>query len=298
MNEVMKVTLRHFGIFICVCDELGMTKAAVKLHMTQPSISQAVRELEEHYGVLLFERLGKRLFITEAGKRLLVYARHIINLNVQTEAAMRDFGKVYKLRVGASVTIGECVLLDLLQYIYKEKQEAQVFSEIHNTAELEAMLLRDELDMALVEGKVKSEYLLEQAFMEDELVFIASPVYAAKIQESFEGLMKMRFFLREEGSGTRNLFEQVMQKYEVQFHVAGVYNNSEGIKKVVEAGMGVSVISKRVVAKELKEGKLVTFKIPDIVFKRHFHIVYHKNKYISPELRYMIDLCNKIDMIL
>jgi len=295
---VKRVTLRHLGIFICVCDELGMTKAAVKLHMTQPSISQAIRELEEHYGVLLFERLGKRLFIKEAGKRLLVYARHVINLNVQTEAAMRDFGKVYKLRIGASVTIGECVLLDLLQYIYKEKQEAQVFSEIHNTAELEDMLLRDELDMALVEGKVKSEYLVEKSFMEDELVFIAAPSYVTPIQASVEGLKNMRFFLREAGSGTRKLFEQVMQKSEVQFHIAGVYNNSDGIKKVVEAGLGVSVISKRVVAKELNEGKLVTFKISDMIFKRHFHIVYHKNKYISSELRYMIDLCNRIDTIL
>ncbi|MGL6017005.1 MAG: LysR family transcriptional regulator, partial [Selenomonadaceae bacterium] len=91
------MTLRHLNIFLCVCDENNMTKAAGRLHMTQPSVSLAVQELEEHYQTLLFERLGRRLFITEAGRRLATYARHIVNLNQQTETAMRSFGLLCRL---------------------------------------------------------------------------------------------------------------------------------------------------------------------------------------------------------
>lgn len=75
------MTLRHLRIFIAVCDEHGMTRAAEKLHITQPSVTQAVRELEEHYGLLLFERLGRRLYLTAAGEELLHYARHIVQLD-------------------------------------------------------------------------------------------------------------------------------------------------------------------------------------------------------------------------
>lgn len=169
------MTLRHLNIFLCVCDENNMTKAAARLHMTQPSVSLAVQELEEHYQTLLFERLGRRLFITEAGRRLATYARHIVNLNQQTETAMRSFGLLCRLRLGASVTIGESVLVDLLQLLQRANPQQEIFSEIHNTAELETMLLRDDLDLALIEGTIQSEYLISSPFMQDELIFIAAP---------------------------------------------------------------------------------------------------------------------------
>jgi len=85
------MTLRHFLIFLNVCDEEGMTKAAEKLHISQPSVSQAIKELEEHYQVKLFERLGKRLFITPAGQELMHYARHVLSLTNKAESTLRGF---------------------------------------------------------------------------------------------------------------------------------------------------------------------------------------------------------------
>lgn len=294
------MTLRHMNIFICVCDANNMTKAAAALHMTQPSVSLAIQDLEEHYGVLLFERLGRRLFITEAGRRLLTYARHIVNLNQQAESAMRTAEQLYKLRIGASVTIGESVLVDLLQYMYKTNPQQEIFSEIHNTAELEAMLLKDELDMALVEGKIQSEYLIVQPFMADALIVVASPqnhlLQKAVIMPA--DLVAQPFFVREAGSGTRDLFEQVMQKQDLNFQLAGVYNNAESIKKAVSAGLGISVISERAVRDELLRGELTRIEVKGMQFKRNFNIVYHKNKYIPVELQAMIDLCHKIDGII
>ena len=294
------MTLRHLNIFLCVCDENNMTRAAAKLHMTQPSVSQAIQELEEHYEVLLFERLGRRLFITEAGQRLLSYAQRTMSLHQQTELAMREFGQVYHLRIGASVTIGECVLIDLIQYMYEMNPKQDIVSEIHNTAELEKMLLQDELDLALVEGVIQSESLIAQPFLADELIFIASPQssFLEKKEISLGMLKKMKFFVREDGSGTRDLFTKLMQQHAVDFEISGVYNNAETIKKAVIAGLGVSVISRRAVKNELARGELCSFNVADLSFKRDFHIVYHKDKYISKELQATIELCHNIEGIL
>ncbi len=291
----MYMTLRHLAIFIKVCEENGITAAAKKLHMTQPSVSQVIQELESHYQTLLFERLGRRIFITEAGRRLLRYSRNLINLNAQTEQAMRAFNEVYHLRIGASITIGSNFLIDLIQHISQNDANKEIFSEIHNTSELEEMLLNDSLDIALVEGEIHSEYLITKPFMNDELVFIIGENHPLANQEiTAKDLTNLKFFIRETGSGTRELFEQVMHQHNIYYQTSGIYNSMEAIKKAVIRGLGVSVISTEAVKDELKSGKIKTFTIPGLVFKRQFNIVYHKNKFIPPEMQELIDTCLKL----
>ena len=290
------MTLRHLRIFICVCEEGGMTKAAAKLLMTQPSVSQVVQELEEHYENRLFERLGRRLLLTPAGEELLRYARRQVQLDLQTESAMRAFAACHHLRIGASLTIGEVALVELLEALRTAApQELQVVSEIHNTAELEAMVLQDELDLALVEGEIRSPYLVERPFMEDELIFVDSPQHGGKTVRTPEEAVSQRFFVREEGSGTRKLFEQEMKANDLPYIAAGVYNNAEGIKKAVAAGLGITVISRRSVERELRAGTLLRFEVPGISFKRSFRLLYHKDKYISPDLQKVMAVCMTLD---
>lgn len=159
------------------------------------------------------------------------------------------------------------------------------------------MLLRDELDLALIEGTVQSEYLISSPFMQDELIFIAAPQSVLSTQKKVVAadLDRCKFFVREAGSGTRDLFEQVMQEQKLRFSIAGVYNNAESIKKAVAADLGISVISRRAVRTELARGELCTFRLPGVAFHRTFNIVHHKNKYISSELKAVIELCQKID---
>lgn len=286
------MTLRHLSIFIRVCEENGITAAAKKLHMTQPSVSQVIQELEAHYQTLLFERLGRRIFITEAGRRLLRYSRNLINLNLQTEQAMRAFNEVYHLRLGASITIGSSFLIDLIKTITDNDSNKDIFSEIHNTSELEEMLLNDNLDLALVEGEIHSEYLITKPFMNDELTFIIGKNHPLAGKEiTFDDLAKLKFFIRETGSGTRELFERVMHQHNIYYQTGGIYNSMEAIKKAVAANLGVSVISKTAIKDEIAEGKLISFSMPGLVFKRQFRIVYHKNKFIPPEMQAVIDQC-------
>jgi DNA-binding transcriptional LysR family regulator len=290
------MTLRHLRIFICVCEQRTMTKAATTLNMAQPSVSQAIHELEEHYGSLLFERLGHRLILTQAGQCLLAYAYDLIRLYTQTESAMKSLRQQCPLRVGASITIGEFFLVDLLQYMAQQYPTQEICSEIHNTAELEAMLLNDDLDLALVEGKIQSPSILTMPFMDDELVFIAAPGHALVQKKTVRtaDLAKEKFFIREAGSGTRNLFEAVMNEARVTYETAGIYNNAESLKKAVEAGLGISVISRRTITNELAENKLATFTVPGLSFKRTFRIAYHKDKYLSPPIRELMEACRHV----
>ena len=293
------MTLRHLHIFICVCEESNMTKAATRLHMSQPSISQAIRELEEHYSVHLFERLGHRLIITSAGDCLRSYASAMVRLDMQIESAMKDFGKKSMPRVGASITIGESFLVELLQYTKERHPEFSIFSEIHNTTELESMLFADTIDLALVEGSIQSDYITVIPFMVDDLSFICScenPL-AKTTPISVHDLQQQKFFIREAGSGTRDLFERVMNANHIPYEIAGVYNNAESLKKAVAANLGISVISRRAVWEEVKQKKLSLFSIDGLTFQRTFRIAYHKDKYVTPQLQKIITACHDLGQI-
>ncbi|WP_288893960.1 LysR family transcriptional regulator [uncultured Megasphaera sp.] len=286
------ITLRHFFIFICVCEENNMTRAAKRLHMTQPSVSQAIQEIETRYDTKLFERLNKHLYITSAGKCLLQYAYQIFSLTKQIDTSMTSFQKTNPLRIGASVTIGELCLIEYIHYL-KQTHHIKIVSEIHNTTELEAMLLSDKLDFALVEGNIHSEYLLAQPFMSDELV-VALPLTHPLLTKQHIDLIDLQdisLFLREEGSGTRDMFIHLMKEQHVAFSIDGSYNNTESLKKAVIAGLGGTILSYHLVEKEVRAGLLGICYVKNNIFKRNFKITYHKNKFLFPELKKAFALC-------
>lgn len=287
------MTLRHFRIFQSVCRAGGMTAAAAALHISQPSVSQAIRELEEYYGTALFDRFGRQLHLTPAGKALLGYATHILALEHQAGEAMRGFAERSPIAVGATLSIGESVFVPLLAAFRAAHPGQEIFSRIANTHELESRLLADELDVALIEGEVTSPYLTARSFLDDELVFLAAPSRGLSGEVPREAVAGAPFFLREEGSGTRDLFVAAMKAADLPFEVAGVYNNSASILQAVAAdfGFGFAALSRRIAAPYLADGRLVTFSVAGIAFRRTFRVVCHQNKYLTPALRAFLAFC-------
>lgn len=287
------MTRRHLNIYMTVCDEGSMTGAAEKLYISQPSVSQAINELEEHYGVKLFERLGKRLYITQGGERLLTYARHITNLYNEAEQEMREIKSGGVLRIGASITIGTYVLFDIIKEFKRLKPDIAIEIIVDNTTVIEGMIFKDEIDFGLVEGAVHSFDLTVSPFMEDELILICSPVrpWANSKVVRTEDIEDEGFIVREEGSGTRELFESVMASHNVKWRKTAVLNNAESIKNAVAADIGISVISKIAVIKELEKGELASVKLEDMKFMRYFSIIHHKNKFISEGMKSFFELC-------
>lgn len=293
----ISMTLRHLSVFLAVCEENSMTGAAKRLHMTQPSVSQTIKELEDAYEVCLFERLGRRLHITPAGQSLLAYGRQILSLTAQAEQALHSFSRTAPVRIGASVTIGEVFLVELLQQLKSRHPAQEILSEIHNTSELEHMLLRDDIDLALVEGDISSPYLLSSPFMVDELVVVAPPScpLAQRTSLSVQELCSLTMYLREEGSGTRDLFLQTMEQHHAAVHIAGSFNNTEALKKIVMAGLGATILSRRLVTEDVAAGRLALLPVDRVAFKRIFKIVRHKDKFITPPLQAVIQACQQHD---
>ncbi len=287
------MTLRHFKIFVAVCDTMNMTGAAETLFMSQSAVSQAIAELENHYDVRLFERLSRKLYLTQAGQKLLSYARHMIRMNTEVENDMKALHKSGSIRIGASVTVCTHVLPKLVS-LYKQispQTDIEVFED--NTEKIENLLLHDQIDIGLVEGEIISSDILNRAFMEDELVLIcgASHRFAGLTAVEPQELEKEGFIVREKGSGTRKTFENMMIANQLTWKVIWTCNNSDTIKMAVAQGLGVSVISRRAVANEAASGSLCQVDVKGIRFNRQFKIIYHKNKFLTEPMKQFIDLC-------
>jgi Transcriptional regulator len=289
----IKMTLRHYKIFIAVCDSMNMTDAAEALFMSQSAVSQAIAEMEKFFGVRLFERLSRRLYLTPAGQKLLNYARQIIRMNAQAESEMKAANRSAPLRIGASVTVGGYVLPELVARFQKANPETEIEVFEDNTEKVESRILQDKIDLGLVEGDTVSPDLLSFDFMEDELALVCGSSHRFAGLPAVEGreLERENFIIRERGSGTRKTFEDVLSANHLHWKAGWVCNNADTIKNAVARGLGITVISKRSVQSEILTGSLCAVPVDKISFQRTFKITHHKNKFISASLRDFMDLC-------
>lgn len=261
--------------------------------MSQSAVSQAIAELENHYDVRLFDRLSRKLYLTQAGQKLLSYARHIIRMNAEVENNMKALHENGSVRIGASVTVGSCVLPKLVSYFMKENPQTDIEVFEDNTEKIEKRILHDSIDIGLVEGEITSPDVFSRAFMDDELVLICSAGhrFASAFSIDPKELEQEEFIIREKGSGTRKTFEDRMAANHLSWKAIWTCNNADTIKMAVSEGLGVSVISRRAVVNEVASGLLYQAAIKGIQFNRQFKIIYHKNKYLTESMKQFIDLC-------
>ena len=146
------MTLRHIRIFVTVYQCESITKAAEKLHLAQPSVSLAISELEEYYGLRLFDRMSRRIYVTEAGQQFYHYALHISSLFDEMEKGMKKSGSTGTLKIGAGITIGTSLLPELLIRFRQKHPDFKISALIKNYSAIEEALLSNEIDFALIEG--------------------------------------------------------------------------------------------------------------------------------------------------
>lgn len=291
----MKMTLRNMRIFLAVADCGSMSEAAKHLCIAQPSVSGTIAEIEEQYGIRLFERLGRRLYITATGKRLEEYARQILSSFDAMELDLRNADETTSLRLGATLTVGSCLMTDLVERFLQQNPPAMPRVFVYNTARIEQMLLRSELDAAVVEGKVESKDLRMRVVMQDPLVLLTSPrhnPFEKKTTIYRQDLAEIPFVMREQGSGTRALFEQKMEG--IPICEQWTCNNNAAVLDAAERGFGCAVISRRLAMPRILRGALVEVPVADMTFERSYSLVWHKNKYISDSLQLFLDLCDDL----
>lgn len=277
----------HLTVFLAVCEHMNMTRAAGALYMTQPSVSQMIAELERYYDVRLFERLKHRLYLTTAGERLLSYARHIVNLEAQAKKELADLRQAGVIRVGASQTVGAYLLPEIVARYHRLLPEVEIFTRVENTREIERLLLEDKLDLGLVEGLIHSPDIVEETVLDDELTIVCAPGHplAGRGQLAPAELAPFAFIVREEGSGTREVFANQMQSAGVAWQEAGIYNSSEAIKRAVELDLGLAVLPTLAIRQEIESGSICPLRVDGLNLRRKFNLVFHRQKYFTRAMR-------------
>ena len=287
------MTIRHLQIFVAVADCGKMRAAAEKLHISQPSVSQAVRELEIYYNIKLFERLSQRIYITETGRKLLPYARHIIDSFESMEGFINDTSCGSVIRVGGSVSVGTRLLPPIIKRLEHEIPDVDVRVIVDNTAAIEGKIQTSELDIAVVEGIVRSDELVKKEIYDDELVLVVGPEHELFNHPSItlRELTNHALISRESGSVERNQFEQFLLEHDIRMKNKWSCSNTETIKKAVLNGEGIAILSRMVIEKEIAAGEVRALNVEDTRMKRKIKLIYHKNKYISQSMQQFIDIC-------
>ena len=293
------MTIRHMIIFRTVCENgFNSTKAAEVLHMTQPAVSLSIKELEQYYGVHLFDRIGRRLQITDAGKHFLQYAIHISDLFSDMETGLRDWDSKGILRIGASITIGSQFLPRYVKAFTEICPGLDVRVTVDQSERLEQKIMANELDCALIEGIAHDPNIVSEAYMEDHLSVICSRDKGWKQGQvvSIEDFQRQRFLLREIGSGTREVFDRVVEQAGI--HITPVWEamSTTALVNAVINGLGIAVLPHRMILPALRQGLVCTVKVEGLSFSRNFHIIYHKDKFLTASAKRFINLCRDFEI--
>lgn len=289
------MTLRHLRIYTVVYQKENITKAANVLHMAQPAVSLVIKELEAHYDLCLFDRIGKRIYVTEQGEWFYDYAVHIISLFDEMETDIRTWQDKGNLRIGSSVTIGNFILPQLVGEFQKEYPNIEVHVLIQNTDTILKRTMDNHLDLALIEGNNKYAQLCTQPLMEDPLCVICAEEHelAGKREVYLKELEKYPMLFREKGSAVREIVEEAMGYYQLNYKVTWESMSTQAIIHAVRKNLGISILPYLLVKENLARGEVVQIQVKDFLLTREFSIVYHEKKYLTKAAREFIKQVKK-----
>lgn len=278
--------------FLTVCRTGSLSRAAAELHVTQPAVSQHIRQLERHYGCRLFTKTGRGVAPTAAGELL----RRELGAMESDEGRLRaelDALKDEKdarppLRLGCTRTVGDFVAPRILADHLRRHPDERLLMRVGNTAELVGLLDGGEIDLALVEGSFDRASFESETFSREPFVAVAA---AGARPESVAGLLGMRLVLRERGSGTREILERHLAARDLAVgDFAGVIELASipAIKACVAAGAGVSFLYRVAVESELTDGRLVDVTPADFAMEHDFSLIWQRGSRYAPRWRALL----------
>ena len=277
---------RRLKVFHTVARLLSFTKAAEALHMTQPAVTFQVRQLEEYFNTRLFDRTHNKVNLTPAGQRVAEFAERIFDLYDEMENSVRDLtGEISgALTIGASTTIAEYMLPALLGEFKQRYPDINLRLKVSNSESIVSMVEHNVIDLGVVESPVSNKNLVVEVCHDDQLVVVTAPDHelarrGGKVKAA--EILKYPFVSREEGSGTREVIMQYLEDEKVdtsELNVTLELGSPESIKGAVEAGMGITIISRSIIDKELKLNTLCELQL-DPPLSRPFSFVRQRQKF-------------------
>ncbi|NCO67800.1 MAG: LysR family transcriptional regulator [Nitrospirae bacterium CG_4_10_14_0_8_um_filter_41_23] len=276
-------------VFCTVAETKSFSKTSEIIHLTQPAVSLQIQALEERYETKLFDRSSNTVTFTPAGEVLYKHAKEILALYAAAEKVIGEITGLVKgsINIGASSTIGDYLLPSVITDFRKTHPKIKIHLLVGNTNRVVELLNSGNINLGLVAGDVTGQKMFVEKLIPDELLLVVSPSHpwVKKKEVSISDLVKEPFIFREAGSGTRQIIEKFFKKYGItprDMKISMVLGSTEAIKDAVENGLGVSIITRWAVRKEIKYGTLYLLGFKEEKMVRNISLVINKNLVSSP----------------
>ncbi|MCM3005952.1 LysR family transcriptional regulator [Priestia koreensis] len=283
--------------FVTLAEVKNFTKTAKLLMISQPSVSSHIKNLEKEFQTKLFERSPKVLKITPTGEILYERAKQMIMIYDQTRQEILEHHHSIKgeLKIGASFTIGEYILPSLLRDLQDHYPELELQAVIGNTEEVIQYVRRFEVDIGLIEGQTNEKTLSVHPFMQDELFITASTQHplVQKEEITVAELQNQSWITREVGSGTREYLNHVIRSNGLKVKSLLTISSNQGIKESLISGMGLSLLSKYVIERDVRQNNLSIVKLKDYSFTRTLSYLYAPIMEQKKSVKMFIELLEK-----
>ncbi len=281
--------VRDLQVFLSVARHLNFTRAGEEVNLSQPSVSVRMRQLEHDLGSKLFEQLGKKIALTEAGQLLVPYAAGVIASMNDARYAIHELQGLERgsLRIGASTTPGMYLVPRTIAHFKHRYPKIEMHLTVKDTRQIEEGVINNEFDFGFVGGHLAGDEVDVVPWLTDELVLIV-PVghrLAGRRIVKPPDLLREKFILREEGSATRAIVASHLRKCRIEPDAVMEMANPESVKKAVQNGLGIAFISAFAVETELLAKTLVAIKIQTLEIRRDLKVVYRKDKHLSTAAR-------------
>jgi DNA-binding transcriptional LysR family regulator len=280
----MHFTLRQFRVFEAVASRLSFTQAAKALHLSQPAVSMQVKLMEEQVGLPLFEKLGKQIYLTEAGQEIFHYSRAIGQLLSEAEEVINELKGSHRGQLTISVASTANYFVPTLLGVFHERfPDVTVSLDVTNRETLLKQLEENVVDLVVMGQPPEDANLEAGTFMENPLVIVAPPDHPLAKQKNipFARLEDEVFLTRERGSGTRSAIERFFEQHGIQLNTGMEIASNEAIKQSVQAGLGLGLLSRDTLDMELALKKLVILDVEDFPIVRYWYVMHRKGKRLS-----------------
>lgn len=299
------MNLNLFKTFIRVVETQNLSRTADDFGLSQPAITKQIQALEDMYGVLLLERSGRKLKTTEAGEILYSYSRDLVRSMDKLDKAMEDIAEDRKgsLFMGASTIPGQYIIPALIKGFKQEHPHISISLEIADTEKIFNKICERELDIGIVGGWTNQRKVEGFPWLEDELVVVVPQDHrlAGQPSCSLADLQDESWIFREKGSGTRKAVEELMVANNFNRDNLNVFleaGSTESVLAMVEAGMGISIVSRWVIRPDKPQTKLCYLKLNEKEARRIFYVIYPRQKVRRKSVNYFIDYIKKDNPII
>ena len=275
----------------------SLSAAAGALYITQPAVTKGIQRLQEYYEIKLFNRFGKKMALTDAGEVLYGIAESIFEMENQAEESLRDFQQRKRgfLRILSSESFGSYYLPFIINRFIQANPKIRISVELLPTELIVEKTATLANDLGFISYPVPHKKLFIREVLEDSYQIIVPsghPLASKSVIEPGD-LEGYALIVHEKGSAPRMSTEDFVKRHNINVTVPLELSNNEAIKTAVEEGVGVAVITKRVVSKELTMGTLMAIPLSDPAMTRKFYLIHHKDKYISRPLQSLIDMVDQ-----